>query len=398
MKITVLAGGVGGAKFLLGVKRHLGWEPYGPARAVGATDAAGETSSTGDSVTAIVNTGDDIRLHGLQVCPDLDSCLYTLSGEADTERGWGRREETWTVQTELRGYGAEAPWFSLGDKDIATHLMRTRMLDAGYRLSDVTAALSDRWGPGVRLLPMTDDRVETHVVVDSVVNGPVVDTPDHGGVDPAQNPARAAERAARNPAGDLATPAAGEAPGEQRPDFSRPADTGSAPVPERVALHFQEWWVRYRAELPPRAITPIGADAAAPAPGVLDAIAGADLLLIAPSNPVVSVGIVLAVPGIAEAIRSAAAPVVAVSPLIGGAPVRGYADKCLAAIGVPATAEGVGRHYGARADGGLLDGYLIADGDTADVPGVRVGTAPLLMRDPDATAEMVAACRKLVSG
>lgn len=365
MKITVLAGGVGGAKFLLGVKRQLGWDPFGPAPA--ARQAAA------DAVTAIVNTGDDIRLHGLQVCPDLDSCLYTLSGEADTERGWGRRDETWTVQSELRGYGAEAPWFSLGDKDIATHLMRTRMLDAGYRLSDVTAALSDRWGPGVRLLPMTDDRVETHVVVDN----------------PAANTS-----ADDTPAGT--EPTAGEA------DFSEPVAAGSTPAaaqPEQVALHFQEWWVRYRAELPPHAITPIGADAATPAPGVLEAIADADLILIAPSNPVVSVGIVLAVPGIADAIRVAAAPVVAVSPLIGGAPVRGYADKCLQAIGVPATAEGVGRHYGSRSDAGgtgLLDGYLIAEGDSADVPGVRVGTAPLLMSDPDATAEMVAACRKLV--
>lgn len=334
MKIAVLAGGVGGAKFLTGVKAHLGWEPTGPRPPAAA-----------DEVTAIVNTGDDIRLHGLQICPDLDSCLYTLSGQSDTDRGWGRSGETWTVSGELAGYGAEAPWFSLGDKDIATHVMRTRMLDSGYPLSAVTAALAHRWQPGVTLLPMTDDRVETHVVV--------------------------------------ADPDA--APTEQ-PETGEPA---------LVALHFQEWWVRYRATLAPLSISPIGAAESTPAPGALTALAEADLILIAPSNPVVSIGIILAVPGIRQALRYAPAPVIGVAPLIGGAPVRGYADKCLAAIGVQSTAEAVGRHYGARSDDGLLDGYLLADGDSADIPGVAVAAVPLLMSDPNATAEMVAACRKL---
>src|SRR4051795_10993645 len=184
MKICVLTGGVGGAKFLLGVKAFLGWEPTGP----------GDTGNDAvDLVTAVVNTGDDIRLHGLQVCPDLASCLYTLSGVADSERGWGRKDETWTAAAELVAYGAEAPWFSLGDRDIATHLMRTRMLDAGYPLSAVTAALSVRWKPGVTLLPMSDQRVETHVVV---------------------------------------------------------ADAGTG---RQRAIHFQEWWVRHRAALEPAA-------------------------------------------------------------------------------------------------------------------------------------------------
>ncbi len=329
MKIAVLAGGVGGAKFLLGVKAHLGWEPFGDA-----------PEGTDDVVTAVVNTADDIQLHGLQICPDLDSCMYTLSGAADLERGWGREGETWTVSTELAGYGAEAPWFSLGDKDIATHLMRTRMLDAGYPLSAVTAALCTRWRTGVTLLPMSDGRVETHVVVDN--------------------------------------------PG---------ATAGSEP--ELVALHFQEWWIRHRAALLPHSITPIGAEDATPAPGVLAAIAEADLILLAPSNPVVSIGTVLAVPGIREALAAAAAPVVGVSPLIGGAPVRGHADVCLAAIGVDQTAEAVGRHYGARTSDGLLDGWLIAEGEHADVPGVAVAAAPLLMTDPAATAAMVEACRGL---
>ncbi len=146
MRIVVLTGGIGGARFLLGVRAY--------AREVGA------------EVTAVVNVGDDLRLHGLRICPDLDSVMYTLGGGADPERGWGRVGETWTVKEELAAYGAEPTWFGLGDKDIATHLVRTTMLDAGYPLSAVTEALCARWQPGVRLLPATDDRLETHAVVD----------------------------------------------------------------------------------------------------------------------------------------------------------------------------------------------------------------------------------------
>lgn len=329
MKIAVLTGGVGGAKFLSGVKAFLGWDPTGP----GPVDDA-------DQVTAIVNTGDDIRLHGLQICPDLDSCLYTLSGVADTERGWGRKDETWIAAAELASYGAEAPWFSLGDKDIATHLVRTRMLDAGYRLSAVTAALAAKWQPGVTLLPMSDERVETHVVVANPEAKPAADVPD-------------------------------------------------------VALHFQEWWTRYRAAIPARRFLYVGADEAKPGAGVLEAVAAADLVLVAPSNPVVSVTPILTVPGVREALAAAAAPVIGVSPLIAGKPLRGHADACLAAIGVDCTAQGVGRHYGARTAGGLLDGFLVAEGENVSVPGVRVAEAPLLMTDPSATAAMVAACVEL---
>jgi LPPG:FO 2-phospho-L-lactate transferase len=336
VRITVLAGGVGGAKFLLGVKAFLGWDPTGPA-----------PSGTADEVTAIVNTGDDIRLHNLQICPDLDSCLYTLSGAADTERGWGRAGETWAVSAELAAYGAEAPWFSLGDKDIATHLVRTRMLDAGYPLSAVTEALCARWSPGIRLLPMTDGRVETHVVV----------------VDPEREPER--------------------------------GDAADAPPP-LVALHFQEWWIRYRAAIPALSITPIGAADVDPAPGVLEAIAEADLVLVAPSNPVVSIGTTLAVPGVRRAVVEASAPVVGFSPIIGGAPVRGHADSCLAAIGVDCSAQGVAAHYGARPRGGLLDAFVIAEGDEAAVDGLAIAAAPLLMTDPAATAAMIAAGVELV--
>jgi LPPG:FO 2-phospho-L-lactate transferase len=305
VRIAVLAGGIGGARFLRGVRAQC----------------------PDDDIVAVVNTGDDVTLHGLRICPDLDSVMYTLAGVHDSERGWGRTGETWRIKQELLAYGAEPTWFQLGDLDIATHLVRTRMLDAGYGLADVTAALCDRWQPGVTLLPMTDDRCETHVVV--------------------------------------------ELDGARR------------------AIHFQEWWVRHRAQLRAEAFVQVGVDDAVPAPGVLEAITTADLVLIAPSNPVVSIGTVLGVDGIREAIVNGAAPVIGVSPIIGGAPVRGMADACLPVIGVETSAEGVGRHYGARSEGGLLDGWLIHDTDTADVPKVEVRAVPLLMTDDDATAAMV---------
>jgi len=305
VRITVLAGGIGGARFLRGV------------RAAGLGDT-----------TAVINTGDDITLHGLRICPDLDSVMYTLGGGHDEQRGWGRVDESWRIKEDLATYGAEPTWFGLGDLDIATHLVRTQMLDAGYPLSDVTTALCDRWQPGVRLVPMTDERCETHVVVD--------------------------------------LPEAG-----------------------RRAIHFQEWWIRYRASLPAQAFAQVGLDDAKPAPGVLDAITGADVVLIAPSNPVVSIDTILAINGIREAIAATVAPVVGLSPIIGRAPVRGMADACLPAIGVEVSAEGVGRHYGARATGGVLDGWLIHSGDEADVPGVRVRSVPLLMSDDETTALMV---------
>lgn len=305
MRITVLAGGIGGAKFLRGVR----------------------AACPGDELTAVVNTGDDVTLHGLRICPDLDSVMYTLGGGADDERGWGRKDESWRIKDELATYGAEPSWFGLGDLDIATHLVRTRMLDAGYSLSDVTAALCERWRPGVRLLPMTDERCETHVVV----------------------------------------------------------DLDGAPR----AIHFQEWWIKHRAALPAQAFVQVGVDQAVPAAEVLDAISGADVVLVAPSNPVVSIGTILGVPGIRDAIAAAQAPVVGVSPIVGDAPVRGMADACLPAIGVEVSAEGVGRHYGSRKEGGLLDGWLIHDTDSASVPGVTVRAVALLMTDDAATAAMV---------
>jgi LPPG:FO 2-phospho-L-lactate transferase len=328
VKVVVLVGGVGGARFLLGMKAALGMAPVG------------RTDDTEHEITALVNTGDDVWMHGLRICTDLDTCMYTLGGGIDTGRGWGRAGETWAVRAELAAYGAEPTWFGLGDRDIATHLVRTRMLRAGYSLSDVTTALCDRWQPGVRLLPMSDDRVETHVVTD--------------------------------------------VPG-----------TDGEPA-ERKAVHFQEWWVRYHAELPAHSIVPVGAEESKPAPGVLAAIADADAIVLAPSNPVVSIGTILAVPGIKAALREAKARIVGLSPIVADRPVRGMADACLAAIGVPTTAEAVGRLHGARKDGdGVLDGWLIHTGDTADVPGVEVRSVPLLMTTTEATADMARAALDL---
>ena len=323
MQLTVLAGGIGGARFLRGVRAAY-------------PDAA---------VTAIVNTGDDVTLHGLRICPDLDSCMYTLAGVHDHARGWGRAGETWRIKAELDAYGAEPSWFQLGDLDIGTHLVRTRMLDAGYPLSDVTTALCDRWGVGLRLVPMTDQRCETHVVVEL------------------------------------------------------PADSADAPraSARRQAIHFQEWWIKHRASLDPLGFVQVGVDEAAAAPGVIEAITTADVVLVAPSNPVVSVGTILGLDDIRAAVVEGPAPVVGVSPIVDGAPVRGMADRCLPAIGVEVSAQGVGAHYGARTGGGLLDAWLVHSTDTASVPGVRVGSVPLLMTDDGASAAIARAAVELVS-
>lgn len=312
MRITVLAGGVGAARFLRGLK----------AEAPGA------------EITVVGNTADDIRLFGLHVSPDLDTVMYTLGGGVSEEQGWGRDGDTFAVLGELAAYGVGPDWFSLGDRDVATHIARTSMLRDGLPLSAATEALCRRWQPGVRLLPMSDDRVETHVTL-----------------------------------------------GEGR---------------DRRTVHFQEWWVRLRAAAPAVGIVAAGAAEAAPGPGVLEAIAGADVVLLPPSNPVVSIGPVLAIPGVADAVRSRT--VVGVSPIIGGAPVRGMADACLAAIGVETSAAAVAAHYGA----GLLDGWLLDERDKAavDAPelaGIAVRALPLYMSSLTATAAIARAALSLAA-
>ena len=324
VKITVLVGGVGGARFLLGVQHLLGLGQFG--------DSADPSSH---ELTAVVNVGDDAWMFGVRICPDLDTCMYTLGGGIDPERGWGHRDETWHAKEELAAYGVQPDWFGLGDRDLATHLVRSQMLRAGYPLSQVTEALCARWSPGARLLPASDDRSETHVVVTD--------------------------------------PGPGESAGETR------------------AIHFQEWWVRYRAQIPTQSFAFVGAESASAGPGVVESIEAADVILLAPSNPVVSIGSILNIPGIRGALRTTTARVIGYSPIIGGKPLRGMADECLSVIGVDSTSEAVGSHYGARSATGILDGWLIHEGDHAQIDGVEVRAVPLLMTDPATTADMVRA-------
>lgn len=330
-EVTVLSGGVGGARFVRGLRHgiHAGTVP----------GLAADTA-----ITVVANTADDWWIHGLKVCPDLDTLMYTLADAIDPERGWGRRDETWHATAELQAYGVDRSWFGLGDRDLATHLVRTQLVDAGYALSEVTEALCRRWQPGVRLLPMTDDRVETHVAI---------------------------------------------------------ADADS-PSGRRV-VHFQEYWVRLRAEVPAEAVVVVGLDACSPAPGVVDAITDADLVIVPPSNPVVSVGTILGVPRVREALVATRAPVVGLSPIVGGQHVHGMAAQLLSAIGVEVSAGAVGRHYGSRTDGGVLDGWLVDESDADQLDGLRsaglvAAAAPLLMTDDDATAAMAAAAVELVAG
>jgi LPPG:FO 2-phospho-L-lactate transferase len=329
VQLVILAGGVGGSRFI-----------------AGALQAYPEAD-----LTVVGNTADDITLHGLRICPDLDTIMYTLGGGADVQRGWGRRDESWRVLEELVSYAAEPTWFSIGDRDLATHLVRTQLLNAGYPLSEVTEALCRRWlageprvdsrgdtlrTPRVKLLPMTDERVETHVTI-----------------------------------ADEATPGG------------------------RRAVHFQEYWVRLRARPQALAVTLIGIESTRPAQGVAEAIAAADLVLVAPSNPVVSIGPILAVPGMRDALRASPAPVVGFAGILGGAPVLGMAQHLLPAIGVEVDAAAVAEHYGARSRGGVLDVWAMDVADSGSVDrvrdaGLRPVVADLIMSDPGATATFIA--------
>ncbi|GGH39667.1 2-phospho-L-lactate transferase [Microbacterium album] len=308
----MIGGGVGCARFVKGLREHV--------RRTGGRDR----------IDVVVNTADDWWVSGLRIAPDHDSLLYALAGVNDTERGWGRSNETERVSAELAAWGTAPDWFTLGDLDLGTHIARTAWLREGLPLSEVYRRLGTRWDLGATLHPATDDEIDTHVL---------------------------------------------------RAD--------GAP------LHFQEWWVRHRAQIPATGFVQRGIEHATVSAGAHEAIADADAILIAPSNPVVSVGPVLSVPGMREALAASGAPIVGVSGIIAGAVVRGMADACLAAIGVETSAEAVARHYGARADGGLLDGWLVDESDAAAVAplgaaGITTRAVPLWMRDEDSSARLAA--------
>lgn len=271
MNVVALAGGVGAARFLTGLVR--------------AVDPS--------ALTVVANTGDDLWLHGLHVSPDLDTIAYTLGGGVHQEQGWGRADETSTVATELAQRYGRPSWFTLGDRDLATHLVRSERLAAGASLSAVAAEIADAWGLPFTLLPMTDDPVETRILT--------TDGRDLG---------------------------------------------------------FQRWWVGERAVPDVARVWFAGAAQSRPAAGVLTAIEQADVVVLCPSNPVVSIGTILAVPGIRAALLPAT--VVGVSPIVGGRVVRGMADRLLPAVGTEVSAAGVARLY---AD--FLDGWVIDEADAA---------------------------------
>lgn len=304
MKVVALAGGVGAGKFLRGL-----------VRAVSPAD-----------VTAVVNTADDLDVHGLRVCPDLDSVTYWLGDAFDRERGWGRRDETFRATEELRAFDPDAAWFGLGDLDLATHLFRTRSLAEGHTLSEVAARIAGRFEIESTILPMSDHRVETRLDVVS---------------------------------------------------FGKEMD-----------LHFQEYWVRRGARDDVKAIRFEGMDAASPAPGVIDAIEEADVVVICPSNPVVSIGPILAVEGLREAV--AEKPVVGISPIVGGRPLAGMADRLMPVVGLEVSAAGAARAYE-----GLLGAWVIDEADARlavrvrDEVGARVTITDTVMRD-DEVAERLA--------
>jgi LPPG:FO 2-phospho-L-lactate transferase len=314
MKVTALAGGIGAGKFLRGLLRVVAPE----------------------DVTVVVNTGDDIVVHGLAVSPDLDSVTYWLGDVFDRERGWGRREETFRAAEELRAFDPEIAWFNLGDLDLGTHLFRSDRMGSGAPLSAVTREIAARFGVRATVLPMSDDPVTTRIEV--VADG--------------------------------------------------------APL----ELHFQEYWVQRRARDEVTGVVYAGADAATAAPGVLEAIAGADAVVLCPSNPVVSLGPILAVPGVRDGVSARRDVAVGVSGIVAGAPVAGMADKLMPAIGLEVTAAGAASAYE-----GLLSAWVVDEADRGltgaiEASGVRVAVTDSIMRDDAAAEALARVALGLVSG
>ncbi|MFM8972510.1 MAG: 2-phospho-L-lactate transferase, partial [Actinomycetota bacterium] len=300
--LAALAGGVGAARFLAGLVRV-----HPPAE-----------------TTAIVNTADDDEFHGLHVSPDLDSVTYTLAGASDPVQGWGLAGETFATLEALGRYDVPT-WFRLGDRDLATHLFRTRRLAQGAPLSTVTAVIGRGWGLDLGLVPMTDDRVRTRITV-------------------------------------------------------RTADGGSA------ELAMQEWFVRERASAPVTAVRFDGAETARPAPGVLAALEAADVIVICPSNPVISVGPILAVPGVRDVLVRRRDRVVAVSPIVGGAPVKGPADRLMAPLGLEVSCVGIADAYRNCCGTLVIDAVDAERAPAVEALGVRAVVTDTMMRSPEVAA------------
>ena len=295
MKLTALAGGTGAAKLLRGLSRIM--DPR--------------------DLTVIVNTGDDAEIWGLHISPDLDTVSYTLGGVIDEQKGWGLTGETFHTLDQIARFG-EPVWFNLGDRDLATHLHRTRLLREGRTLTEVTRSIAAALGVGATVLPMSDQPVRTRIL-----------GPDGW-------------------------------------------------------LTFQEYFVREKAQVEVRAVDYTGAAAAAPAPGVREAIAAADAVLVCPSNPITSVGPILAVPGLVEALGATSAHVVAVSPIVGGAAVSGPAGRLMASAGLPVSAVGVARAYSAWLDRLVFDERDRALAAEIQAVGVAPVPAPTMMSSREA--------------
>jgi LPPG:FO 2-phospho-L-lactate transferase len=302
--LTALAVGVGAARFLRGLVDVVPPE----------------------TVTVVVNTGDDDTFHGLHVSPDLDSVTYTLADAQNPETGWGLAGETFATMDALERYGRPT-WFRLGDRDLATHLFRTERLRAGATLSEVTAEIAEAWGVRARLVPMTDDPVATRITVQATDGGT-----------------------------------------------------------EELAM--QDWFVRQRAEPPVVAVRFAGAEQATAADGVVEAIEQAETILICPSNPVISIGPILAVPRIRDALVARRDRVVGVSPIIAGQPVKGPADRLMAPLGIEVSCVGVARAYRDFCSALVIDSVDAAHARAVEALGVRAVVADTLMRDARVAAAL----------
>jgi LPPG:FO 2-phospho-L-lactate transferase len=299
--IAVLAGGVGAARYLAGLVQVV----------------------PPDEITAVVNTGDDTWLHGLRICPDLDTVTYTLAGAVNPETGWGLAGETWQAMASLQAYDAERTWFNLGDLDLGTHLYRTGRLAEGASLSTVTAEITRRWALELQLLPMTETEVETRVTV--------------------------------------------EGDGE---------------------IGFQEYFVGRRHSVPVSAVRFRGVENALAADGVLEAIGDAARIVIAPSNPIVSIGPILAVPGVRTGLARRRDDVVAISPIIAGAALKGPADRLLVELGHEASVVGVARLYQEIAATLVVDTADEALAEAVEAEGVHCVVAPTIMHGPAEAAAL----------